>query len=161
MKIVISESTIAGAGRGLFAKKNISRGEIVCEYWGKSLSKDFTTSRYLDDPSNYLLHTHPYLRDLDESVVIMGEYDDNLKHSGVLVNDGAKLDDINDISNYLERSKSMANVSAVKMKDKLFYIASKRITKGNEIFASYGPGYWLLASGVSPERLPQILQRSN
>lgn len=154
-KIIKKKSKISNAGNGMFAKKIFHRGDIVCEYFGMIVSKDTIYESYMRDKENYITKIHPYVRDLDDKRVIIGKENKDIYKSGVLVNDGAmlKTDEIEDMKKYINESLSKANVEIVIKGDKALYLAKKRIKKGEECYAHYGLGYWLLGNGVDPKMI--------
>jgi len=163
-KLLIKDSIIEGAEKGLFAKKMFHKGDIVCEYAGEIKDKMEMVDFYQRDQESYT-KLHRFIRDFDEDYVIIGDPKlaaIDLMKSGVFVNDGACLDltikyDPNVhkelISNYITQSKQKQNVEAVVQDGKLYYIAIKRIKKGDEIYGHYGKHYWLLLSGIPVEQL--------
>lgn len=155
----LGDSLIPKAGLGLFAKKIYRKGEIVCEYAGNHCEKSIMMELYLENIEEYL-RIHQYARDLDEDTVIIGDPElgkADLGKSGVYVNDGACLQpgkhDRDAIQRYVRLSMKACNVEPLVQGDKLFYVASKRIKKGEEIYAHYGPHYWLLLGGVPADQL--------
>lgn len=153
MKLKQKQSNIPDAGAGLFAGTMFRKGDTVCEYAGTKMDKVETMDMYLDDQDTYLTDIHPYSRDLDESTVIIG--DRSMPRSGVFVNDGAslKFKTPTAIKQYISASKAKQNVHTNIIDGKIYYVASKRIKKGEEIYAHYGPYYWLLLNGIPAEQL--------
>lgn len=150
-RLEVKKSIIPNAGNGLFSKKIIPKGTIVCEYSGSKMKKSDSFALYCKNPKDYLNHIHPFIRDLNDDEVIVGNT--NIPKSGVFVNDAFCLRNIGqkDIKHYNNISRKNANVTTVVLDDKLLYMSTKKIKKGEEIYTSYGAGYWLLQLGVPPQ----------
>ncbi len=163
-KVKVQKSNLYDAEKGLFAKALFRKGDKVCEYAGEIKDKTDMADFYQYDQEGYM-KIHRYIRDLDNERVIIGDHElvkNDWMKSGVYVNDGACLDltikydhDIHQdiMSAYIDNSEMKQNVEAVTQDDKVYYIATKRIKKGEEIYAHYGKHYWLLLSGISIEQL--------
>lgn len=141
---------------GLFARTTFRKGDTVCEYAGHKVRKMHNLQVYLDDRDFYLSEIHPYARDLNETTVIIG--DRGIPNSGVFVNDGACLTgrSVSDMQRYIRDSEQKANVTTEIRDDQIYYVATKRIKKGEEVLTSYGVHYWLLLNGVPAEELSGI-----
>lgn len=163
-KIMIRKSSLDGANQGLFAKKVFHKGDRVCEYAGYIKTKTEMADLYQRNFEDYTKH-HKYVRDLDDDHVVVGSHllaENDMFKSGVYVNDGACLD-LNITYNpsihkeilaeYVKNSRAKQNVEAVVEDGKIYYVALKRIKKGEEFYAHYGKHYWLLLSGISAEQL--------
>lgn len=150
------ESGIKGAGTGLFSRTMFRKGDTVCEYAGRKVFKVHNMELYVNDRDFYLSEIHPYARNLSDDTVIVG--DREIPNSGVFVNDGARLTSKSsaDIQRYVQESERRANVTTEVRGDQIFYVATKRIKKGEEILASYGVHYWLLLHGIPAEELRDI-----
>ena len=130
--VVVKTSRLPGAGLGLFAVRAFAVGELVCEYTGTVLD---SAARSLEDKS--------YLMRLGEGVFV-----DARTHYEV----HARY--INDC-----RDKRVHNVSFDKRPSerRALVVASRPIAAGDELYASYGPLYWLGADmrGEPSARLPE------
>ena len=130
--VVVRTSRLPGAGLGLFAVRAFAVGELVCEYTGTVLD---SAARSLEDKS--------YLMRLGEGVFV-----DARTHYEV----HARY--INDC-----RDKRVHNVSFDKRpsEQRALVVASRPIAAGDELYASYGPLYWLGADlrGEQSARLPE------
>lgn len=163
-KVKIQTSNLDNAGMGLFAKAMFHKGEIVCEYAGEIKYKTQMGKLYESDYDEYL-KIHKFVRALDRDRVVVGDpklINDDWMKSGVYVNDGACLDtsikyDLDPncklIARYHELSMQRQNVEAYVNEDKIYYVATKRIKKGDEIYTHYGKHYWLLLSGIPAHEL--------
>lgn len=164
-------STIPGAGDGLFANEFIKQGATVCTYNGVNIDKDEVVDMYMIDPEGYLSNIHPYVRDFNSQQVVVGVPSADLFKSGVMVNDGAKPKGVSHdlLKAYLDESHSRANVAAISPESSesiesieniegidsgpLAYQATRDINSGEELFACYGVGYWLMHMGITPDKL--------
>ena len=130
--VVVKTSRLPGAGLGLFAVRAFAVGDLVCEYTGTVLD---SAARNLEDKS--------YLMRLGEGVFV-----DARTHYEV----HARY--INDC-----RDKRVHNVSFDKRpsEQRALVVASRPIAAGDELYASYGPLYWLGADmrGEPSARLPE------
>ena len=156
-RLEVKPSLIEGAGRGLFAKKKIPKGVQVCEYSGRIVSKKIMQTTYLKNPEVFRRVFNPVTRDLDVDNVIIGSFDDD--KSGVFVNDSVRLTVATRkaVRTYKKQSNEAANVVPVVIDGKIFYWSTRKINKGEEIYASYGPGYWLMDLGVDPLKIKLFL----
>lgn len=154
-KLLKKKSKILNAGNGLFAKKIFYKGDLVCEYFGMVVPKEQTFESYQLNKENYIKKIHPYVRDLNETNVIVGTEDKDLFKCGVLVNDTVKLKstETKDMRDYVNESLKNSNVDIIIKDNKAYYRALKRIKKGEEILAHYGIGYWLLEMEVEPKMI--------
>ena len=154
-KLLKKKSHIKNGGNGLFAKKIFHKGDIVCEYFGMVVTKDQVFKTFTNNKENYMTKIHPYVRDYDDNTVIIGTEDKDLFKCGVLVNDSNKLstNEEKDMKNYVKESMNKANVDIIIKDNKAYYKAIKRIKKGEELYAHYGIGYWLLSQGIEPQMI--------
>ena len=130
--VAVKTSRLPGAGLGLFAVRSFAVGDLVCEYTGTVLD---SAARSLEDKS--------YLMRLGEGVFVDARthYDVHARY-------------INDC-----RDKRVHNVSFDKRpsEQRALVVASRPIAAGDELYASYGPLYWLGADmrGEPSARLPE------
>jgi len=124
-------------------------------------SKTEMMELYQQDPDDFVESIHPSARDLDDKQVILGQDSEDLEENGVLINDGAKPNNIKPklLRAYIKKSQSKANVEIIHINGELFYQASKNIKSGSELYAHYGVGYWLLAMNVPAQKIPQIVAK--
>ncbi|CAB1105190.1 unnamed protein product [Ectocarpus sp. CCAP 1310/34] len=115
----IKQSSIPGAGQGLFAREHFTAGAVVCEYTGRQLR---TVEALRAPDKSYLMRLGPQV------------YVDALDHPEVM----ARY--INDC-----RNSSLYNVAFRKLPQecKALVVALKDIQPGQEIFVDYGRWYWL------------------
>ena len=152
--LVIKESLIRNAGLGVFAKKNIKKGQIVCYYDGEDIPMN-------DNVFDAYTMSHPTLPGMSRK-----GYDKprNNKGVGQFINDGAMLkwDDF-DVENLLTDNmevnpsgvkhmakelkqyqvQSDANKNTTFIDDKFNIVATKNIKQGEELYFTYGYGYWI------------------
>jgi len=119
--LTIKRSTLPGCGQGLFTKKFISKGTIITEHTGK-----ITTWRAIDFTDH-----NPYLFYVTRNHIIdaRDQYDSYAR----FVNDANGHKRVNGFTN---------NSKYVIIDKRVFIIAIKDISAGNEIFISYGKEYW-------------------
>jgi SET domain-containing protein len=121
--LFIKESTIPNAGRGLFTKAFIPKGENIVQYKGrvttwKEISANgvdnlyimYVTAKNVIDANNYKKSFARYANDASGLTKIKG-----LKNNGAYVHDE---------------------------KGKVFIEAKRDILPGEEIFVGYGKDYW-------------------
>ena len=123
-------STVPNAGKGLFTTREFAAGAVVCCYTGTFLDgKAATAARTSGDPARTA-----YLMRLAKGVTI-----DAGPHPGVFaryINDNADKARLN-----VRFEKDPANRLAR-------VIAARALAPGEELFVSYGAGYWKQHPGV-------------
>lgn len=118
--VEIKESSIEGAGLGLWATKDFKREDFIVPYEGKFLTKT--------DLDKLTIPQREYTFTLTENCHIDGKYTNS--SLGRFINDGK--------SNQLNNCRFSVNFKnkTVKMR------AKRKIKRGTEIFVSYGNEYW-------------------
>ena len=120
--LVVKKSQIPGAGKGLFTKKAIAKGERIVEYKGRRSTWKEVDHR---DGSNM------YIYYVNRNFVIDARtYPKSL---GRYVNDAKGLTVIKGLTN---------NCEYVPDGTKVYVTALKNIPAGAELFVSYGKEYW-------------------
>lgn len=120
--LVVKKSNIPGAGKGLFTKKAIAKGERIVEYKGKTSTWKEVDHR---DGSNV------YIYYVNRNFVIDARtYPKSL---GRYVNDARGLTIIKGLTN---------NCEYVQEGTRVFIDAIKNIPAGSELFVNYGKEYW-------------------
>lgn len=127
-------------GNGVFATEDIKKGEYICEYGGDVVTNEEFHNKYNDNL---------YALNISHNYLIIGHQvpKDSMK-IGQLINDFATFDNEGtDIIEkyYFYKIKSMkgANVDFMRVgKFKMLIVALRDIKKGEELFVSYGAGYW-------------------
>lgn len=156
------KSKIPGAGDGLFAKKLIPVGTSVAVYMGKKITDEEVYEICKRDRDEYQ-KLNSVIRGTPNGYAIVGEKNTNSNLAGVLVNDigciSCSKDDLcrDILVKYVETAKK-CNLKTVDTSDYPVYVTTKRIKKGDELYAHYGIGYWLLHIGFSPEELTVLNQ---
>ena len=119
--LVVKKSTLPGAGKGLFTKRDIAKGERIVEYKGRIT--DWKTADHRDNPTifmvsrNHVIDARPFKKALAK-----------------YANDARGLVRVKGIVNNAEYEET---------DDKRIYItALKDIPAGSEIFVAYGKEYW-------------------
>lgn len=131
--VFIQVSRLPGAGLGLFARRGFAVGDLVCEYIGD----------VLDGPAARSLEDKAYLMRLGEGVFVDARtrYEVHARY-------------IND-----SRDKRVHNVAFDKrpLEMRARVVAARPVAAGDELYASYGPLYWLGADmrGETSARLPE------
>ena len=131
-------------GRGVFALRDIKKGEFVCVYDGKLLSETDIFEGEFHEDKEY------WMQDPTDSTKILCGYKDPKNEVGVgqLVNDAkrVKFDKLNfqdgkkAVIDYDRESKELANVD---FKEKFKIYAIRDISKDEELFLHYGYPYWI------------------
>jgi SET domain-containing protein len=121
-RLVIKKSTLPGAGKGLFTRQPISRGELVVEYKGL-----ITTWKKIKDSELF----NPYVYYVNRNHVIdaMGD----AEALGRYANDANGMTKVKGITNNAEYTMSARQV---------FIKATRDILPGEEILVAYGKEYW-------------------
>lgn len=136
---------------GLFAKRDIKKGENIVIYFGDVMDDKELLQKYNEDKSimKYIRKGYDFIVNGE-----VGYETKNLNLSGVYVNDILKLKSksINDMKHY-NKSKKICNVEVIQTTDFPVYYAKKDIKVGQELFVHYGIFYWLLNMNVSPKEL--------
>jgi hypothetical protein len=168
----IKESSIPGAGRGLFAKNNIQKGTIVSFYPAHALGIDDGLSpplfRSLPHDEEYF-QQHPcsessYLHCTDQplfqrtsilspvvTVPLYLDVNPNRDRVGAwvshLINDGAVVqsNSVRGILDYYHESGSKKNCIHIPWGPSpvMATVTTKKVKKGEELLTSYGGTYWL------------------
>jgi SET domain-containing protein len=118
--VEVKKSKINKAGKGLFAKQAMKRGDHICLYFGVLVFKDQVHNGYYE--SDYMLEdpAHDFIIDAADPKSCLGRYaNDSLS----MKKSNCKFAFYDDpFSGYLQ--------------------ATKAIKKGEEIYVSYGKDYW-------------------
>jgi hypothetical protein len=126
-RVEAAPSTVEGAGTGLFSRESIPAGEVVGEYGGDLVD---TLLRWLR------LRNRDYLMNSDIPTVMV---------------DAANRPDLP--MRYVNHhfNPSCRNLVRTAEGGKVFFVSSREIAAGEELFVDYGALYWKLR-GVDPER---------
>jgi SET domain-containing protein len=120
-QLEIRESTIPGAGMGLFTKEAIPKGATITEYTGRIRKwKDVEN----EDNNYYILYvTRNHVIDCNRRKSTLARY----------INDAKGLKKIKGINNNTEFRRQGLRI---------FVEAIKKIPAGSELFVGYGKEYW-------------------
>lgn len=119
--LYVSESTIPGSGKGLFAKFDIEKGTVIIEYTGEVTN--WEAVRY-DTNNVYIYYVN------DDYVINAKELPDAIAR---YANDAHGLTRIKGLNN---------NSRFVNINGRIFIKSTKLIRAGSEILVNYGKGYW-------------------
>lgn len=155
----VSESGIPNAGRGVFAKRHISAGELITIFPGDGLciqtpreEEDIWLKARGQSEESVLELQHrgkDYALEVDwppGDLYVIGDPDlaDDPAYLGHILNDGSTCLREADKSMYKCQSKARLNADQVVLDGcHVAFTATRDITKGEELFFSYGAGYWL------------------
>jgi len=136
---------------GMFAIKDIKKGEPITIYFGDILDSEELIEKYNNNISvmKYIRKGYDFI--VDGSCAYKTR---NLNLLGVYVNDilKPKSDSLKDLLNY-HKSRLICNIEVKETSDFPIYIARKDIKRGQELFVHYGIHYWLLEMGIPPQKL--------
>lgn len=154
-RTIVGPSTVPNAGNGLYAACDCPKGTILTCYPGDALvifsesgdndqiswGKHVKQSKQLSVDSQYMLQA---VSD-DWGIAALPGNAKDTTYLGHYANDGAKYPTCEaDLSRYVLESDSRANAMHQPIKDcHMVTIATKDIEKGQEIFVTYGPEYWM------------------
>ena len=122
----IKKSQLPSAGHGLWAKKNFKRGEVVVKYDGEIITwKECERRNEAQEGYGgyYMYINKKKCIDAQHTIWAHGRY----------ANDAAGLCRVEGIRNNAKYEIS---------KGEVFIVATRTIKAGEEIFVSYGKGYW-------------------
>jgi len=129
--LFVKKSGLPGAGKGLFTRKQIRRGERIVEYKGKRVP--WRIAKPQDGYNGYLLR-------LDRSTVIDAKPTWAL---GRYANDAAGF----------SRKKGLVNNATYNIYgDRCFIEATRAIAAGGEILVSYGREFWALQRKIAKSK---------
>ena len=118
--LFVKKSTVNGAGNGLFTAISIYKDEVICLFKGEQLTHEESIKRMLAGEDRYFIN------------MVEGGIMDSMH-----VHCFAKY--ANDVVG--SRFKTNAKISLDEY-DNVCLVATRKISKGEEIFCSYGKRYW-------------------
>lgn len=121
---VVKKSTLKGAGKGLFTKKDIKKGERIIEYLGEIVTEAELDRRAEKDIYGYAFY-------ISKKKCVDAYF--TPKELARYANDAKGLTKIKGITN---------NCCYVVYKNSGWIKAEKNIAAGSEIFVAYGAEYW-------------------
>ena len=122
----IKKSQIPSAGQGLWAEKDFKRGEIIIKYDGERISWKECERRNMAQEGYgcyYLFISKNKCIDAQYTTWAQGRY-------------------ANDAAGLIRKEGLRNNAKYEIIKGEAFIKASRNIKAGEEIFVSYGRGYW-------------------
>ena len=142
----VGGSTIEGGGNGLFASREIAAGELITFYPG-----DVIESGERAELSEYEVR---FEFDGVESVRVIGDASltGDAAYLGHMSNDCGRCltPTAMAMRDYALTAAAHANTDHHAIEDShIATVASRQIAMGEELFVSYGPGYWLTRQGYS------------
>ena len=121
-QVVVKESTLPGAGKGLFTREFIPKGTRIVEYTGKVST--WKEVQHDEGKNAYIYYmTRNHVIDASKDKKVLARY----------VNDARGLQRIKGITN---------NTQYVEDAKRVFVVAKRDIPAGSELLVSYGPEYW-------------------
>lgn len=144
--VKVRDSTIAAAGRGLFATEDIKKGQWITPYFGETIPKTCLDQRYPGGEDSLAPYTVEYgaggrTRYVDSACrrgiagMANALFDEN--------NNPLPKEDHNAVLLYRKYEKAKRGRSPVKHTRMLWLKATKAIPAGHEIFCHYGDDYKL------------------
>lgn len=122
--LIVKKSTIPNAGKGLFTKRDVKKGERIVEYLGEVITEAELDRRAENDIYGYAFY-------ISKRKCIDAYY--TPEALARYANDARGLNRIKGISN---------NCSYEIWKNRGWIRAEKNIKAGDELFVSYGNEYW-------------------
>lgn len=169
--IEVKESTIPGAGLGLFAKKAMKANTIISFYPAHALGVDGDLTGFKslseadlkyfsENPSNKSSYLHCTDQPIFERKSLLSDLVDEPLYLDVnpqreivdgwvsqMINDGATVTENSEdgVLKYYQSSKKAKNCIHIPFGPSpiMATVATKKIKKGEELFTSYGGTYWL------------------
>jgi len=126
--LVVKKSQLPNAGKGLFTKVPVKKGDRIIEYKGRH--QKWVDVKHEDGHNGYLLR-------LNRTMAINGE--PSLNAIGRYANDADGHSRIKGL-----RNNSVYNIYG----DRCFIEAVRPIKKGGEVFVEYGKEYWELVKKI-------------
>ncbi|MBN8696298.1 MAG: SET domain-containing protein [Bacteroidetes bacterium] len=122
--LVVKKSTLPGAGKGLFTKRDIKKGERIIEYLGEIITEKELDKRAEKDIYGYAMF-------ISKKKCIDAYFTPN--ELARYANDAKGLSKVKGLNN---------NASYEVWRNRGWIKAEKDIPAGSEIFVSYGAEYW-------------------
>ena len=137
-RVTVMPSTLRGAGRGLFATKEIREDGIICEYDGERWSAEEAEQRRASEDTDYV-----FAAKKRGSEVVYVDAKEATSCWGRFAND--PLDD------------TLVNAKIVMRGKRLFVVATTEILPGEEVLVSYGNDYWMeRLDKLEPEQAARV-----
>jgi len=138
MALYTSESTLKGAGKGLFTDSEIKRGERIIEYTGDVITWKQCERRNSEIKEG--VGAYYFYISAKKCVDAQNHLDSLARYC-------------NDANGFTKIKGLKNNARFEIIKGRVFIIASRNFKPDNEIFVAYGPEYWqaLAAQGYGPK----------
>ena len=162
----MADSTIAAAGNGVFASRDISAGELITLYPGDGVrveagaeaaelwavsgtdgSPRGTDASILERGKDYEREVD---READRSPSVLGDPHlvDDPAYLGHMINDGATCTREALRTAYVAEAAEVCNVQQVSLDGShVAILAARDLWEGEELFMAYGAGYWISRLG--------------
>jgi SET domain-containing protein len=122
--LFLKKSNIPLAGRGLFTKKDIKKGEDVCEYKGEIVTWAECLKRNEKGHGGYVFFINKnYCIDAYYTPEALGRY-------------------ANDAKGHIRVAGIVNNAVYETRGKKVYIVATRNIPKGGEVLVDYGKDYW-------------------
>jgi len=161
-KVEVKKSKVHGYG--VFSKKNILKGELITFYPGDfvefypkgdkikdnhmtSIIRSERFEKHFGDTTDTKFRDNNYSYDLNKHYSIIGSphFKGDPNYMGHFINDGAKSNSTKK-SNEIYKTITMLKANCIfhNLKEDLHVavVSTKKIKRGEELFISYGLGYW-------------------
>ncbi|CAN5583317.1 hypothetical protein BH11BAC2_BH11BAC2_13230 [soil metagenome] len=126
--LYLRKSNLPGAGKGLFTKQKLTRGDIVCEYEGEIVTWAECVRRANEGHEGYVFFiTKNRCVDAYFTPMAMGRYANDAKGVGRV----ATL-----------RNNAQYEIKSRNGEKKVFIVATRTIHPSEEILVDYGQDYW-------------------
>ena len=122
--LYLKKSSIPSAGKGLFTKKDIKKGEDIIEYTGEIVTWDECLKRNDEGKGGYVFYINKnYCIDAYPTPDVLARY-------------------ANDAKGHIRVAGYTNNAEYETRGKRVYIVATKNIEKGSEIFVDYGKDYW-------------------
>lgn len=180
-RVRIAPSTIAGGGLGVFATRTLEAGEMITLYPGDALlhfadgtvdaegdvsADEVAVSFASHVPSERrqsqtrsaaaLTAARAYELPATSMMSLVGDPTlvDDPAYLGHMLNDVMACQSLSDLSSYAIATASHVNAAHKPLLGCHFAsVTTRRVEAGSELFASYGPAYWLSRQGISGDTI--------
>ena len=125
--IFIKKSSLKGAGKGAFARKDIATKTKLGEYSGRLIDKEAF------DKLKDTLYTFEVTKKFEGRYYLFYIDASDPKHSSLLRYVNGALG---------KKQKKLVNVESYQYAEKIYYRACRDIKKGEELIIDYGDNYW-------------------
>lgn len=126
--LYLKKSLIPGAGKGLFVKNEVKRGEIVCEYEGEIIPWSVCEKRADEGHEGYAFFiTKNRCVDAYFTKEAMGRYANDAKGIG-------RAEGL--------RNNAQYEIKTRQREKRVFIVATRTIKANDEVLVDYGKDYW-------------------